>query len=141
MSMTNNVKYLTNPRAVQTSVVKKSAALVVGETQAFPARLELFFQNAVLFDQIGDHGRLLTTDPAGKRGQQKLELDVFKHSRSVSDRRQVVLLQHDRIFGHYELRIWLPGLVSGSALVWDRVCLGWNRGAKGRATVHLASAA
>ena len=92
-----------NPPAKWLSFGRQSATLVVGETQASPIRFELLFQDAVFFDQVSDHGRLLATDPAGERGQQELELDVFKHSGSVSDQREVVLFQHDRIFGHYEV--------------------------------------
>ncbi len=47
----------------------QSATLVVGETQASPARLELLLQNAILFDQVGNHYCLLTTDPASERSQ------------------------------------------------------------------------
>jgi hypothetical protein len=35
----------------------------------------------------------------------------------------------------------LPGLVSQSVLLWDRVCLEWTRMAKGRLTVGLIAAA
>jgi len=31
----------------------------------------------------------------------------------------------------------LPGLVSQSVILWDRVCLEWTRMAKGRLTVRL----
>ena len=47
----------------------QAATLVFGQTQASPAQLKLLFQNAVLFDQIGDQGRLLAADPAGERSQ------------------------------------------------------------------------
>ena len=36
---------------------------------------------------------------------------------------------------------WLPGLVSQSVILWDRVCLEWTRIAKGRLTVRLLGAA
>ncbi len=73
----------------------QSSTLVVSETQAPPARLELLLKNTVLFDQVTDHGRLLAADPARERRQQELELDVFKHPGSVSDGLQVVALQRD----------------------------------------------
>jgi hypothetical protein len=57
---------------------------------AFPARFQLLFQDAVFFNQVGDHVRLLTGDPAGERRQEELKLDIFKHPGSVSDVRQVV---------------------------------------------------
>ncbi len=86
----------------------QSATLVVGETQASPARLKLLLQDAVLFNQVGDHSRLLAADPTGERGQKELELDIFKHSGSVSDGRQLILFQHDRIFGYYDVNAQVP---------------------------------
>ena len=77
--------------AQRLSFRRQSTALVVGETHAFPARLELLFQDAVLFDQVGDHVRLLTGDPAGERRQEELKLDVFKHPGGVSDAWQLVM--------------------------------------------------
>ena len=50
----------------------QSATLIVSEAQASSTRFELFFQNSILFDQVGDHARLLAANPAGKRGQEKL---------------------------------------------------------------------
>lgn len=76
------------------------------ESQASPARLELLFQDAVLFDQVGDHDRLLTADPAGERGQEELQVDGVNHAVSVSDPQQVVALQHDRVFGHCEVVVY-----------------------------------
>jgi hypothetical protein len=32
---------------------------------------------------------------------------------------------------------WLPGLVSQSAILWDRACLVWTRIVNGRITVRL----
>ena len=46
----------------------QATTLIVGETQAPPVRLELFFQNAVLFDKVCDDGSLPTANPTGKRG-------------------------------------------------------------------------
>jgi hypothetical protein len=33
---------------------RQSATLIVGETHASPARLQLFFEDSILFDQVGD---------------------------------------------------------------------------------------
>jgi hypothetical protein len=60
---------------------------VVSENRIEVARLKLFFEDAVLFDQVGNHDRLLTTDPAGERGQEELKMDDFNHAASVSDQR------------------------------------------------------
>jgi hypothetical protein len=50
----------------------QSATLVVGETQASPARPKLFHQNTILFYQVGNSVRLLTGNPAGERRQEEL---------------------------------------------------------------------
>ena len=46
----------------------QSATLIVGKPQTFPFRLELLLQNPIFFDQVCDHVRLLTGNPAGERG-------------------------------------------------------------------------
>ena len=81
----------------------QSATLVIGKMPSLPARLELLLQDAILFDQVGDNGRLLATDPPGERSQEELEMNRFNHPASVSDVRQVVALICDRVFGHYAI--------------------------------------
>jgi len=73
----------------------QSATLIVSESQASPARLELLLQDAVLFNQVGDHARLMTANPTGESGQEELKMDGFNHAASVSDARQVVALKRD----------------------------------------------
>jgi len=80
---------------------RQSTALVVCETKALPVRLELLPQDAVPFDEVGDHGRLLATDPAGERRQEELKMDGFNHAESVSDVRQSVTPQCVSIFGYH----------------------------------------
>jgi hypothetical protein len=75
--------------------------LVVCEPEAFTVRLELLPQNVVRFDRVANHGRLLAADPAGERSQEELKMDGFSHAASISDHRQVVPLQRDRVFGYY----------------------------------------
>jgi hypothetical protein len=41
--------------------------LIVGEPQAFPARLELLLQNTILFDQVDNYMRLATANSASER--------------------------------------------------------------------------
>jgi hypothetical protein len=57
--------------------------------------------HARIVDEIGDDGRLLAADPAGKRGQEELEMEDFSHTGSISDGWQVLAWQVVRIFGHY----------------------------------------
>ena len=53
--------------------------LNVGESKA-PA-LELFLEDPVLLDQVGDDPGLITLNPAGKRAQQQLEAEeVERHA-------------------------------------------------------------
>jgi hypothetical protein len=59
--------------------------LIVGEEYPFAAGFELFLQNPVLFDQVGDGARLPKADPASKRGQEELQLDCGCHSGILSD--------------------------------------------------------
>jgi len=86
-SMTNAVSYVTSPRAVQTSVVKKSAAtsagqcawrnvrhavaefreaptLVVVETQ--PLSLKTDLQHTILFAEKRDHVLVFTLSPGAQ---------------------------------------------------------------------------
>jgi len=82
---------------------------IVHEAQASSTRFELFFQNAILFDQVGDHARLLTAYPGGERRQEELQVNGASHAGSVSDLRQVIVWQRDPIFGHYAPRIVVCG--------------------------------
>jgi len=90
--------------AQRLSFGRQSTALVIGKMQSLAARPELFFEDAVLFNQISDHARLVTANPASERSQEELQMDGFNHAASVSNVRQVVALKFDRIFGHYGLR-------------------------------------
>jgi len=67
------------------------------------ARLKLLLQDAVLFDQVGDHGRLLAADPASEGSQEELQIDGFDHAASVSEVRQGVTPQRVSVFGHHAL--------------------------------------
>jgi len=62
----------------------QSATLVVGETNSSTAGFQLVFENAVLFDQVGDRARLVKSCPASKRGQEELKLDCRSHLSSLS---------------------------------------------------------
>ena len=84
---------------------RQSTALVICETNAFPVRLDLLLQDAVLFDEVDDNGGLLATDPAGERRQEELQMDSFNYAASVSDVGQEVALKCDRVSGHYDL-LW-----------------------------------
>jgi hypothetical protein len=64
---------------------RQSATLIVGETHASPARLQLFFEDSILFDQVGDNSRLPASDPSSKRRQQELEMNRFNHPTIVSE--------------------------------------------------------
>ena len=55
------------------------STLVVGKMQSLLARFELLLQDAVLFDQIGDHGRSLAAGPASESSQEKLKMDGASH--------------------------------------------------------------
>ena len=77
------------------------AALVIGNMESLPAKLELFFEDAVLLDHLCDQLRLMTGNPAGERSQEEMKMDGFNHAASVSDVRQVVAPQPVSIFGHY----------------------------------------
>ncbi|RLA42458.1 MAG: hypothetical protein DRQ97_13990 [Gammaproteobacteria bacterium] len=50
----------------------ESASLIVGEENPFAARFQLFLQNPVLFDQVGDGAGLLKSYPARKSSQEEL---------------------------------------------------------------------
>ena len=50
----------------------QSASLIVSEEYSSTAGLELFLENSVLLDQVGDRARLPEADPASKRGQEEL---------------------------------------------------------------------
>jgi len=63
----------------------------------------LFLEDAVLFDQIGDHAALLAVGPGGEGREEELEVDGVNQLRSISGERQIVALQHVRVFGHYGL--------------------------------------
>ena len=82
---------------------RQSPPLVIGKVQASPTRLELFFEDAVLFDKVGDYCSLPATNPTGERGQKELQIDDFRHPGSISGCPQVVTLQRDRVFGYYAL--------------------------------------
>lgn len=69
---------------------RQSTTLVVGEAQAPPTRLELFFEDSVLFDKVVNHGRLSAANPAGERGQEELKMNGFSHAGSVSGGPQLV---------------------------------------------------
>jgi hypothetical protein len=71
--------------AKRLSFSRQPTALVVRETQASPAAPELVLQHTVLFDQIGDHCRLLATDPGGECCQEELQMDGLDHAASLSD--------------------------------------------------------
>jgi len=92
-----------NPPAQRFSRRCQPPTLVVGETQASPGRLELLLQNAVLFDQVGNHARLATANSASERSQEELQMDGFNHAASASNVRHVVALKCDRVYGHYEI--------------------------------------
>jgi len=83
----------------------QSATLVIGKMQSLPARPKLFFEDAVLFNQISDHSRLVTANPPGERSQEELQMDGFNHAASVSEVRQLVALKRDRVCGHYAARL------------------------------------
>jgi hypothetical protein len=46
----------------------QASALRIGETDTLPARFELFLENPVLFDQVGDDPGLLSACP-GREGR------------------------------------------------------------------------
>ena len=59
----------------------KSATLIVGESETSAA--ELLFEDAVLFDEVGDDLGLLTIDPAGEGSEEELKRkEVGHHARS-----------------------------------------------------------
>ncbi len=60
--------------------------LRMGFTQEYPfaAGFELFLENSVLLDQVGDRARLVKSYPASKRGKEELKLDCRSHLRSLS---------------------------------------------------------
>jgi len=62
----NSLQY---PSTEWSPLRRKSAALIVRQAHSVAAGLNLFFQDAVLFDQIVDHACLLATNPARKCGQ------------------------------------------------------------------------
>jgi hypothetical protein len=62
----------------------ESASLIVGEEYPFAARFELFLEDSVLLDQLGDGAGLLKSCPASERGQEELKLDCRSHLRSLS---------------------------------------------------------
>jgi hypothetical protein len=48
---------------------REATAVRVGETP--PAAVELGFEHAIFFDQLGDHLLLVTLEPAGQHGNQQ----------------------------------------------------------------------
>jgi len=54
----------------------------------------VFFDDAVFFDQVGNHMRLPATDPVSECGQEELQMDRASHAASVSDDPQIVTPQH-----------------------------------------------
>jgi hypothetical protein len=60
-------------------------------------RLELFFEDAVLLDQVRDQLRLTPIDPACEGRQEKSKMDGFDHPGSVSEKSQPFLWHRDRI--------------------------------------------
>ena len=70
--------------------------------QSLPARPELFFEDAVLFNQVSDHARLATANPPSQRSQEELKMYGVNHAASVSEVRQVVAMNYDLVFGHYD---------------------------------------
>ena len=61
-----------------------SASLIVGEEYPFAAGIELFLENSVLLDQVGDGAGLLKSYPARKSCQEELKLDCRSHLSSLS---------------------------------------------------------
>jgi len=72
------------------SLGRQPSTLVIVEPQASPARFQLFFENAVLFDQAGNQLRLLTGHPAGERSQEEFKMYGFRHPASFSAGGQAV---------------------------------------------------
>ena len=72
------------PPAKRFAFGSESASLIVGEEYPSTAGFELFLQDPVIFDQVGDGAGLLKSYPASERGQQKLKLDCRSHLRSLS---------------------------------------------------------
>jgi hypothetical protein len=62
----------------------QSATLVIGKIESLPAGPNLFFEDSVLFNQISDHARLATSNPASERSQKELKMDGFNHVASIS---------------------------------------------------------
>ena len=71
---------------------RETPALVIGESEAPPARLELFLEDAVLLDQIGDHAGLLAVGPRREGRQEELKLDGLDHPGRVSNGWKLVTL-------------------------------------------------
>lgn len=67
----------------------QAAALVVGQPKSSATALTLFLQNTVLFDQVGDQGRLLTANPVRERRQEKLQMDGLDHVTNLLDLRNL----------------------------------------------------
>ena len=62
----------------------RAPVLVVAKNDPhFP---KLLFEDAVLFNQISDHARLVTVNPASERSQQEPKMHGFNHAESISDR-------------------------------------------------------
>ncbi len=61
---------LQNLSAERSPSGRESASLVISQAQSPTAGFELYFQDAVLFDQVVDHARLLAANPAREYGQE-----------------------------------------------------------------------
>ena len=83
----------------------KSPALLICQPQ--PSAVQLFRQNPVLFDQVGDHVLLVAVHPARKRKEQHLKwVEIGSHWRTLSARNPFseYKLQHDPILGQDAIR-------------------------------------
>ncbi len=61
---------------------------IAGETDSLTDRREVFLEDTIHLDELGDNICLLASYPGCETGAQELEMDRFDHDRNLSGRRR-----------------------------------------------------